>query len=86
MDKSGDCWNWTASLDRGGYGQFMVERKADLHWLVRKAHDLSFEYHNGPRHRGLVIDHLCRNKRCVNPAHLEAVTQGENIRRGRRHA
>lgn len=46
------------------------------------AHRLSYEHHVGPIPAGLVLDHLCRTPPCVNPEHLEAVTQGENIRRG----
>jgi hypothetical protein len=46
------------------------------------AHRFSFEYHVGAVPDGLVLDHLCRNTKCVNPYHLEPVTIGENVRRG----
>ena len=74
----GECWDWTASCNesRGGYGQF------DLDGRTRKAHAVSWELSIGPIPAGLVIDHLCRRPVCVNPEHLEPVTDGENFRRG----
>lgn len=52
-------------------------------WFM--AHRLSYEYYIGPIGQDLQIDHLCRNRKCVNPAHLEPVSGSENIRRSRRH-
>lgn len=78
VDTTGDCWDWTASViggPRGGYGQFRVGRK------MRKAHVVSYEAHVGPVPPGLQLDHLCRNRRCVNPAHLEPVTARQNHHR-----
>lgn len=75
VDLSGDCWLWTASLGSTGYGQFNVERKA------KKAHRVAYELTHGPIPEGLVIDHLCFEPRCVNPFHLEPVTNAENLRR-----
>jgi hypothetical protein len=66
------CWEYQGYLDRHGYG-----RTCGL-----LAHRLSYGLFVGPIPAGLTIDHLCRNPRCVNPEHLEAVTQGENVRRG----
>lgn len=63
------CWLWGASTIRG-YGQF-----------YGYAHRYSYELHKGEIPDGLVIDHLCCVPLCVNPSHLEAVTQGENLRR-----
>ena len=74
-DPSG-CWLWTASTSGGGYGQFNVAGLA-----TRQAHRLAYEHHAGPIPEGLVLDHLCRVRNCVNPDHLEVVTQAENNRR-----
>jgi HNH endonuclease len=92
VDKSGDCWIWTAGLTRG-YGQFIVMR-GKRGYPVR-AHRLAWELTRGPIPDGLDLDHLCHNRnrscpggdtcphrRCVNPDHLEPVTNEENIRRG----
>lgn len=71
------CWIFTGSLDSSGYG---------LLWSVntmRKAHRLTYVEAKGPIPKGLQIDHLCRNRACCNPDHLEAVTTQENTRRGK---
>lgn len=69
------CWEWTGSHDREGYGRFQHNA----------AHRAAYERLIGPIPPGLVIDHLCRNRGCQNPAHMEAVTIGENARRGIQH-
>ena len=74
--RSDDCWNWIAAKDQEGYGQFWAGTKPI------KAHRFSYEMLNGHIPEGLVIDHLCRNPSCVNPAHLEAVTDRVNLLRG----
>lgn len=75
VDKTDTCWLWTAAMTPLGYGRFRAGR-------LLQAHRWSYEYHVGPIPDGLVLDHLCRTPRCVNPDHLEPVTHRENILRG----
>ena len=77
VDCSGSCWLWTASVTWNGYGRFAFGGGGK--WAL--AHRFSYELEHGRIPAGLVIDHLCCNKRCVRPSHLEAVTFTENIRR-----
>lgn len=76
VDESG-CWLWTAYIDQKGYGVFGVTRR-DLY----KAHRYSYQMHIGEIPEGKQLDHLCRVRHCVNPAHLEPVTNQENVIRG----
>lgn len=70
------CWLWTASL-RDGYGRFWITPDKAV-----EAHRFAYELLVGPIPPGLVIDHLCRNRACQNPAHMEPVTNRANILRG----
>lgn len=74
------CWEWTAARYGGGYGGIRVGGK------LRPAHRVSYELAVGPIPEELVIDHLCRNRACVNPDHLEVVSFRENILRGKEAA
>lgn len=76
INESTECWEWTAYLADHGYGYFWMGGKN------RRAHRVAYAARNGKIATGLVIDHLCRTRHCVNPDHLEAVSPGENIRRG----
>jgi len=71
------CWDWISRFNGvDGYGLAKCNRKNIL------AHRLSYELHIGPIPEGMCLDHLCRNRKCVNPDHLEPVTLKENIKRG----
>jgi hypothetical protein len=70
------CWNWKAAISKNGYGNFSVRH------VVYYAHRIAYQLYVGPIPDGMTIDHLCRNTRCVNPAHLEVTSQRTNILRG----
>lgn len=79
VEKTGTCWLWRGSVHaKNGYGYFTFRSRNML------AHRFSFEAHVGPIPDGKVLDHTCRIRNCVNPAHLDLVTQSLNIARGNR--
>lgn len=76
VEQTPTCWLWRGAIVGRGYGQFGTGGTGRA-----AAHRFAYELLVGPIPAGLTIDHLCRVKRCVNPAHLEPVTNAENIRR-----
>jgi hypothetical protein len=70
------CWDWPNGRNQYGYGTYLDEQGKR-----RSAHRVAYEMAKGTIPDGLVIDHLCRNRACINPAHLEAVTTRTNVLR-----
>lgn len=71
-NKTEYCWLWTAGLDKDGYGVFYFRRRN------RKAHRVAWFATRGAIPKGMVINHTCRHRNCVNPQHLNMVTASEN--------
>jgi hypothetical protein len=76
VDKSGDCWTWTGQMHHLGYGRFSVSAGVNL-----LAHRFAYEDILGSIPSGLELDHLCRNRACVRPEHLDPVTHAVNMGR-----
>src|SRR6266478_7263375 len=77
VDDNG-CWNYTGAISLEGYGVMWDPRRKKM----QSAHRISYELFVGPIPEGKEMDHLCRNRRCANFQHLEAVTRRENTLRG----
>ncbi len=76
VEKTKTCWNWTSAFNQKGYGVFNLNGKAV------KAHRFAYELLKSKIPKGLTLDHICRNRGCVNPNHLECLTHKENILKG----
>lgn len=77
VNKTESCWNWSHSTSgKSGYGKFFKDGK------MKYAHRVAYELIKGLIPHNLFLDHLCRNRLCVNPNHLEIVTNQENCKRG----
>lgn len=76
VERSDRCWLWRGTIHVEGYGHFSLNSKAV------PAHRVAYQVAKGPIPEGLQIDHLCKVRNCVNPDHLEAVTQRVNVLRG----
>lgn len=76
-DDIDDCWDWTSNRDTSGYPMITINGVSGV-----MAHRVNYELHVGSIPDEFTIDHLCANKGCVNPQHLEPVTGEENIKRG----
>ena len=77
VDKQDGCWLWTAAKHSGGYGAFNVTLNGKPRAAV--AHRVSYELCVGPIPEGMLLDHICFNKLCVNPSHLRPVTSKQNM-------
>ena len=81
-DLTTKCWNWILKIDKDGYGQIKMGSRTLNNRRTKHAHRVSYEAFIGAIPVGMTIDHLCRNRKCVNPVHLEVVTIRENTLRG----
>lgn len=77
------CWIWSGPLDKDGYARSIkIGSRSDGSRRFVRSHRFVYEQMVGPIPDGITIDHLCRNRCCLNPAHLEPVTGRENTQRG----
>jgi hypothetical protein len=81
VDPVTDCWEWQGAKGANGYGRIRVTEEFGVH-RVEMTHRAAYAAFVGPIPEGLHLDHLCRNRICCNPAHLEPVTSAENVLRG----
>jgi len=73
VEKTKSCWEWKAFIGKYGYGRFHYQKRP------HDAHRVSYWLLVGDIPKDKVIDHICRNRACVNPAHMQLVTRGQNV-------
>jgi hypothetical protein len=73
IEPENGCWLWTSALNNRGYGLFQMDR------IAKSAHKFAFEKFYHKILSGLVIDHVCKIKRCVNPTHMRLMTSKQNL-------
>jgi hypothetical protein len=78
-EDDGGCWEWTGYICKRGYPHFWVSGRSSA-----LAHRVSYALFKGRIRSGKVIDHKCCNTRCVNPDHVQATSQSNNVKRARR--
>ena len=81
VEPAGFCWNWVGTVNDQGYGRFYITSGMTGRRTIA-AHRFAYEDLVGPIPDGMLLDHLCRNRACVNPDHVEPVTSRENTVRG----
>jgi hypothetical protein len=79
---SQDCWLWTGNIIGNGYGMIPLPKRHKSKESGVYAHRYSWQLHNSPIKEGMTVDHLCHQKSCLNPSHMEIVSLAENGRRG----
>ena len=77
VEKTDTCWNWIGFIN-DGYGKFNI-KDVDGKWKQYFSHRVSWSIHGRKFTDGMVLDHICRNRKCINPDHLREVTPEENV-------
>ena len=75
VEKTETCWEWTSSMTPQGYGIFQT---GGQNTPLMVSHKFAWELENGPVPEGMMLDHVCHNRKCVNPAHLRLATAKQN--------